>query len=112
MFALLLLCLSLNQDKNLSLNNAKDPFVAPLGTSFHVGDINTGCCYRTTYKTLVKEIGVYVSLPCVMAMDKTRIDMAGQLQMEPIILSHGLLKHVVLLFAIRILGYMFLQRLL
>ena len=65
MFALLLLCLSLNQDKNLSLNNAKDPFVAPLGTSFHVGDINTGCCYRKTYKMLVQEIGINVIIQSV-----------------------------------------------
>ena len=87
-FALLLLCPTLNQDKNYLFNNAKDPFVAPLGMSSHVGDIKTGCCYRKTYKTLVKEIGVDVILPCIMAMDKTHIDMAGRLQMEPITLSH------------------------
>jgi hypothetical protein len=42
-----------------------------------------------------------------MAMDKTHIDMAIWLQMEPITLSHGLLKHEVrrLPIAMRILGY-------
>ena len=57
--------------------------------------MNTGCCYKQTYKALVKELGVHIILPCVMAMDKTHIDTAGQLQMEPITLSHGLLKHAV-----------------
>jgi hypothetical protein len=58
-------------------------------------------------RALVKEIGVDVILPCVMAMDKTHIYMAGRLQMEPITLSHGCLKHVVrrLPIAMRILGY-------
>ena len=56
-FASPLLCPTLNQDKNYLLDDAKDPFVAPLGTSSHVGDINTGRCYRKTYKALVKEIG-------------------------------------------------------
>jgi hypothetical protein len=106
-YASLLLCPTLNQDKNYLFDNAKDPFVAPLGMSSHVGDINTGCCYRKTYKALVKEIGVNIILPCVMAMDKTHIDRVGRLQMEPITLSHGLLKHVVcrLPIAMRILGY-------
>jgi hypothetical protein len=46
-------------------------------------------------------------LPCVMAMDKTHINMAGRLQMEPITISHGLLNHVTrrLPSAMRILGY-------
>ena len=42
-----------------------------------------------------------------MAMDKTHIDMAGRLQMEPITISHGLLNHIMrrLPIAMRILGY-------
>jgi hypothetical protein len=56
-FSLLLLCPTLYQDKNYLFDDAKDPFVAPLGTSSRVGDINTGRCYRKTYKALVKEIG-------------------------------------------------------
>jgi hypothetical protein len=32
-------------------------------------------------------------LPCVLAMDKTHNDLPGRLQMEPITISHGLLRH-------------------
>ena len=48
----------------------------------------------TERHTLVKELGVDVILPCVMAMDKTQVDMAGRLKIDPITLSHGLLEHV------------------
>jgi hypothetical protein len=46
-------------------------------------------------------------LPCVHVMAKTHIDLPGRLQMEPITISHGLLKHEFrrLPIAIRILGY-------
>ena len=106
-FASLLSCPTLNQDENYLFNDAKDPFVAPSGTSSQVGDINSCRSYRKTYKALVKKFGVDIILPCVMAMDKTHIDMAGRLQMEPMTLSHGLLKHAVrrLPIAMRILGY-------
>ena len=50
---------------------------------------------------------VDIILPSVLAMDKTHCDMAGRLQMEPITISHGLLKHGVrrLPIAMRILGF-------
>jgi hypothetical protein len=90
------LCHTLNQDKDCFFDNAKDPFL-------HLQERHP----MLVKLTLVKEIGVDLILPCVMAMDKTHIDMAGRLQMEPITLSHGLLKHVVrrLPIAMRILGY-------
>ena len=105
-FASLLSCPTLNQDKNYFFNEAKDPFVAPRASP-DVGDIHTGRCYRKTYDALIKKAGVDMLLPCVMAMDKTHIDMAGRLQMEPITISHGLLNHVTrrLPSAMRILGY-------
>jgi hypothetical protein len=105
-FASLLSCPTLNQDENYFFDCAKDPFVAPQTTS-DVGDIHTGRCYRKTYEALIKKFGVDMLLPCIMAMDKTHIDMAGRLQMEPITISHGLLNHVVrrLPIAMRILGY-------
>ena len=105
-FASLLSCPTLNQDKNYFFDCTKDPFVAPQTTSY-VGDIHTGRCYRKTYEALIKKFGVDMLLPCIMAMDKTHIDMAGRLQMEPITISHGLLNHVVrrLPIAMRILGY-------
>ena len=105
-FASLLSCPTLNQDKNYFFDCTKDPFVAPQTTSY-VGDIHPGCCYRMTYEALIKKFGVDMLLPCIMAMDKTHIDMAGRLQMEPITILHGLLNHVVrrLPIAMRILGY-------
>ncbi len=78
--------------QKLFFDKAKDPFVAPQ-TSSHVRDIHTGCCYRKTYNALIKKSDVGRLLPCIMAMDKTYIDMAGRLQMEPITISHGLLNH-------------------
>ena len=105
-FASLLSCPTLNQDANYFFDKAKDPFVAPR-VSTDVGDIHTGRCYRKTYEALIKKPGVDMLLPCVMAMDKTHIDMAGRLQMEPITISHGLLNHDVrrLPSAMRVLGY-------
>ncbi|KAI2493932.1 hypothetical protein MHU86_20617 [Fragilaria crotonensis] len=105
-FASLLSCPTLNQDGNYFFDKAKDPFVAP-ETSSHVGDIHTGRCYRKTYDALIKKPDVDMLLPCIMAMDKTYIDMAGRLQMEPITISHGLLNHSIrrLPIAMRILGY-------
>ena len=87
--------------------DAKDPFVAPTINDPNIGDIHTGRCYRETYEKLVKRKGVDIVFPSVLAMDKTHIDAPGRLQMEPITISHGLLKHSVrrLPIAMRILGY-------
>ena len=65
-FASLLSCPTLNQDENYFFDKAKDPFVAP-HVSSDVGDIHTGCCYRKTYKALMKKPVVDMLLPCVMA---------------------------------------------
>jgi hypothetical protein len=81
-FASLLSCPTLNQDKNYFFNEAKDPFVAPRASS-DVGDIHTGRGYRKTYDALIKKAGVDMLLPCVMAMDKTHIDMAGRSRWSP-----------------------------
>jgi hypothetical protein len=84
----------------LLLFDSKDPFVAP--------QTSTGCCYRKTYKAHVKKFDIVMLLPCVIAMDKTYIDMVGRLQMlEPITISHGLLNHITrrLPSAMNILGY-------
>jgi hypothetical protein len=90
-FALLLSRPTLNQDANYFFDKAKDPFVAP--------------CIST--EALIKKPGADMLLPCVMAMVKTHINMAGRLQMEPITISHGLLNHDVqrLSSAMRVLGY-------
>ena len=105
-FASLLSCPTLNQDANYFFDDAKDPFIAPQASS-DIGNIHTGHCYRKTYEALIKKFGIDMLLPCVIAMDKTHIDMAGWLQMEPITISHGLLNHIMhrLPSAMRIPGY-------
>ncbi len=105
LIALLLSCLTLNQVANF-FDNAKDPYVAKQASS-GIGDIHTGGCYRKTYKAHVNKFGIDMLLPCVMAMDKTHINMVEWLQMEPITISHGLLNHITcrLPSAMRILGY-------
>ena len=72
-----------------------------------IGDINTGRCYLETHKVLVKNRGVDMILPTIFAMSKTQVDTYGQMQMEPMTMSHGLLKHDVQSKhnAMRILGY-------
>jgi hypothetical protein len=91
----------------LLFDNQKDPFAAPLSRASHVGDINTGRCYQKSHRALVKKKGVDIILPSILAMDKTHIDLGGWLQMVPITISHGLLKHSVrcLPIAMPILGY-------
>ena len=72
-----------------------------------IGNINTGRCYRKTYEALVKNVGVDMILPTIFAIDKTQVDMYGQMQMELLTMSHGILKHDVRSkhSAMRILGY-------
>ncbi len=57
-FALLLLCPTLNKDANFLFDNQKDPFDAPLSSASHVGDINTDRSYRKSHRALVKKKGV------------------------------------------------------
>ena len=105
--ALLLNCPLLNRDKNYLFDSStKDPFVGPT-SSTTIGDINTGRCYQKTHKALVKKQGIDMILPSIMAMDKTQVDTYGRLQMEPLTMSHGLLKHSVCSkhMAMCILGY-------
>ncbi|KAI2506334.1 hypothetical protein MHU86_8062 [Fragilaria crotonensis] len=106
-FASLLSCPLLNRDENYLFDSPeKDPFIGPPKSSM-IGDINTGQCYRKTYEALVKNPDVDMILPTIVAMDKTQVDTYGRLQMEPLTISHGLLKHSVRSkhTAMRILGY-------
>ena len=74
-------------------HDKQDPFAKSCIAS-DLGDINTGRCYQKRYDTLVKKKGVDMILPSISAMDKTQVDTyAGRLQMEPIMISHGHLKH-------------------
>jgi hypothetical protein len=108
-FASLLSCRSLNKDECFMFHEQGDPFAVPDARTSVIGDINSGRCYRETYKKLVKNPQSDMILPCVLAMDKTHIDLPGRLQMEPITISHGLLKHEFrrLPIAMRILGYIY-----
>ncbi|KAI2511944.1 hypothetical protein MHU86_2460 [Fragilaria crotonensis] len=105
-FASLLSCPTLNRDEYFLFDDQKDPFAEP-SKSGDIGDINTGRCYQKTYNALVKKRDRDMILPSILAMDKTHIDLAGHLQMEPITISHGLLKHSMRSkpIAMRILGY-------
>jgi hypothetical protein len=49
-----------------------------------------------------EKIGVDIIFPTILAMDKTHIDLAGHLQMEPILLKHGMRSKPI---AIQIIGY-------
>jgi Plavaka transposase len=94
-FASLLSCPLLNCDENYLFDSPeKHPFVGPTKLSI-IGDINTGRCYRKTHKVLVKIPDVNMILPTIMAMDKTQVDTYGWLQMEPLVISHGRMKHSV-----------------
>ncbi len=105
-FASLQNCPLLNHNKYLFDSSTKEPFVGPT-SSTTVGDINTGRCYRETHEALVKKQGIDMILPSIMAMDKTQVDTYGRLQLEPLTMSYGLLKHSVRSkhMAMRILGY-------
>ena len=106
-FASLLSCPMLNRDENYLFDfPVKNPFIAPTKSPI-IGDINTGRCYRKTYEALVKNPEIDMILPSIMAMDKTQVDTYGQLQMEPLTVSHGLMKHSVRSkhTAMRSLGY-------
>jgi hypothetical protein len=106
-FSSLLSCRSLNKDEHYMFHDQGDPFAAPDPRTSVIGDINSGRCYRETYKKLVKNPQSDMLLPRVLAMDKTHIDLPGRLQKEPITISHGLLKHEFrrLPIAMRNLGY-------
>jgi hypothetical protein len=90
-FASLLSCPLLNCDE-IFFHEHRDPFVVT-SRSGDIGNINNGRCYLETHKVLVKNSGVDMILPTIFAMDKTQVDTYGRMQMEPMTMSHGLLKH-------------------
>jgi len=56
------------RDDNYLFYN-KDPFAPPPEEWTHIGDINTGRCYRETYKQLITDPGRQVLLPIIFYMD-------------------------------------------
>ncbi len=92
-FASLLSCPLLNCDENYLFDlPEKDPFIGPPKSSI-IGDIDAGQCYQKTHKALVKNLDVDMILPTIVALDKTQVDTYGWLQMKPLTISHGLMKH-------------------
>lgn len=104
----LLSCPQLNQDPNY-LFNGNSPLTPPNPQANSVDDLNTtGINYIQTHKRLIKNPDQDVLLPCILAMDKTHIDVYNQMQMKPLTISCGLMKRNIrtLPIAMRILvGY-------
>ena len=73
-FASLLSCPLLNRDENYLFNlPEKDPFIGSPKSSI-IGDINTGQCYRKTYKAMVKNPDVDMILPTIVVIITTFSD--------------------------------------
>ena len=105
-FASMLTCPMLNRDENF-LFHGSSPFSPPPEVIPYVGDINTSRGYIDSYKLLNADPSKDVLLPCIYAMDKTHCDTFGRLQMEPVTISYGLMKHSTrsLPMAMRVLGF-------
>ena len=114
-FASLLSCPRLNQDHKYMFRDPNNIFASPADTMGNdgnvIGEINTGAIYNATYLKLVVDRGKDMLLPAIFGLDKTHIDSSSRLQMEPLTVSHGLLKHEFRSHpsAMRILGYINLQ---
>jgi len=102
----LLSCTQLNKDENY-LFNGESPLTPPNPRPNYVGDLNTGVNYIQTYSRLIKNPQEEMLLPCILAMDKTHIDIYSRMQMEPLTISYGLMKRNIRSspIAMRILGY-------
>jgi hypothetical protein len=105
----LLTCPGLNKDENYMFHddanpNTCDPFAKPDGS--FISEINTGRSYLKTYDDLIRDPTTEMLFPCIFAIDKTHCDSGSRLQMEPLTISHGLLKHNIRKqpAAVRILG--------
>ena len=92
-FASLLPCPLLNCDENFLVHEHRDPFVVPSRSGDILGNINIGQCYLETHKVLVKNRDIDMILPTIFVIDKTQVDTFGGMQMEPMNMSHDLLKH-------------------
>ena len=105
-FKSLLSCPILNTVENLLFED-DNPFTPPRQRPSSVSEITSGRAYRKTYATLVENSRNEILFPCVLAIDKTQCDRNARLPMEPLTISHGLVKHKIrrMPVATRILGY-------
>jgi hypothetical protein len=106
-FASMLTCPVLNQDKNYLFNGYDTPSTPPPDKPKYIGDLNTSRGYIENYTSLITNPTEDVLLPCVLAIDATNCDTFGRLKMEPLTISYGLMKQSVRNspIAMRILGY-------
>ena len=88
MIASLLSDANLMKNENLLFHN-KDPF-SPPPPSHKLRDINTGRCYRETWKVLIKDPTKEILLPVITQMDKIAINTYGRLTLEPLNISLGI----------------------
>ena len=65
------------------------PFAEP-SKSLYLSDKDSGLCYQRTIESPVKGKGIDMILPCVLEMDKTHINLASRMQMDPITTSNVL----------------------
>ena len=105
-FKSLLSCPILNTDENLLFED-DNPFTPPRQRPSSISEITSGRGYRKTYATLVENSRNEILFPCILAIDKTQCDRNARLPMEPLTISHGLVKHKIrrMPVATRILGY-------
>ena len=106
-FQSLLSCPILNHESNVLLNE-DNPFTPPPTENPRIiSEITTSAGYRKTYAHLIKDPSKEILFPCIFSIDKTQCDKNSRLSMEPLTISHGLLKHKIRRkpMAMRILGY-------
>ncbi len=98
----------LMQDDNFLFHN-EDPFGDPPARFTHIGDINTGRCYRETWKELITPGSNKILAPVLLYSDETTTDSYGRLSITPLNFSLGIWKRHVRNShkAWRPLGYLF-----
>lgn len=81
---------SLMIDENLLFCD-NNPFAVPPPKPEKYGDVNTGSCYRQAYIRMCTVEGRDVLLPIILFIDKTVTDLHGNLSLEPVSFTIGIL---------------------
>lgn len=95
------------QEEDYLFFDANNPFAPPPGAFTNIGDINTGRCYRETYKRLVKDPSKQLLLPIIFYLDGAVTGQYDHLPIEALKFTIGILKGIVRdkAYAYRTLGY-------
>ncbi len=101
----------LMRPENLIFGHEDSPFQAPPSrrtNNYTISDIDDGTLYRKAYRQFVQAPGRDVVCPIILFIDKTHIDEKGNLTLEPVTFSLGILTKEArtLPHAWRPLGYM------